>query len=163
MCSLLLLVQFVFYYPVPFFIWILIFVLQIWNLFRWLLNITFTLWYFPNHTLLIDEHLLFLHHALLTWQYPMILWTSKLFLRPAICLAGWSFFGWLCTLPVTFYIFLKIHLFLPLNIYPCHLTYFSETLTFSAICHIILPLAMLRRTPMVSSDVIFCINWHFLV
>ena len=44
--------------------------------------------------------------------------------------------------------FFYIHLFLPLNIKPWHLPYITELLIFPAACHIILPLAVIRKTPM---------------
>ena len=58
----------------------------------------------------------------------------------------WPYFTALCTLLAACVLFF-IHLFLSLNINPCHLPYITELLTFPPTCHIILPFAMIQKTP----------------
>ena len=79
----------------------------------------------------------------------------------------WTYFTALCTLNAACVLFFLIHIFLSLIINPCHLPYINELLTFSAICHIILPLAVIRKTLMffpccyISRSLIFVELWTY--
>ena len=116
------------------------------------------------------------------WQFPIYCWTLvfsasclftlalpydllNLLIFPADChfsrtltIFRWTWYS-TCYLPF----FLKIYLFLPLNINPCHLPYFIELLTFAGTCQIFLSLFMIRGTPIFFSLLLyFSVHWILL-
>ena len=70
----------------------------------------------------------------------------------------WRYFAGLVTLAAEHLIFLKIFLFLTLTLNSYQLPNITELLTFPATCHIILPHAMIRITPMFFPC---CYNFYF--